>query len=110
MEKSFFFGDHSVKTWLQHSVDEVWLQFVLALLLLTAVFISINWLSSYLLSVVVRRFLLTIGKKDWLEIIQASRIRRHFSRSLSLYLLSAMVRSEEHTLNSSHVAISYAVF
>jgi len=91
MEKSFFFGDHSVKTWLQHSVDEVWLQFVLALLLLTAVFISINWLSSYLLSVVVRRFLLTIGKKDWLEIIQASRIRRHLSRSLSLYLLSAMV-------------------
>src|SRR5699024_30667 len=38
-----------------------------------------------------RSFLLTIGKKDWLDIIQSSRVRRHFARALSLYLLSAMI-------------------
>src|SRR5699024_2040484 len=91
METSFFFGDHSVKSWLQQSVDGVLLQFFLGLLLLVAVFIAFNWASSYVMGVVTRRFLLTIGKKDWLDIIQASRVRRYFARALSLYLLSAMI-------------------
>src|SRR5690625_4529904 len=91
MESSFFFGDHNVKSWLQQSVDGVLLQFFLGLLLLVAIFLAFNWASSYVLSVVTRRFLLTIGKKDWLEIIQASRVRRFFARALSLYLLSAMI-------------------
>ena len=91
MESSFFFGDHSVKSWLQQSVDGVLLQFLLGILLIIAVFIAFNWASSYIMSVVTRRFLLTIGKKDWLDIIQSSRVRRHFARALSLYLLSAMI-------------------
>src|SRR5690625_4938582 len=91
MESSFFFGDHNVKSWLQQSVDGVLLQFFLGLLLLVAIFLAFNWASSYVLSVVTSRFLLTIGKMDWLEIIQASRVRRFFARALSLYLLSAMI-------------------
>ncbi|HLR82921.1 MAG TPA: mechanosensitive ion channel domain-containing protein [Paenalcaligenes sp.] len=91
MESSFFFGDHSVKSWLQQSVDGVLLQFLLGILLIIAVFIAFNWASSYIMSVVTRRFLLTIGKKDWLDIIQSSRVRRYFARALSLYLLSAMI-------------------
>src|SRR5699024_12075217 len=91
METSFFFGDHSVKSWLQQSVDGVLLQFFLGLLLLVAVFIAFNWASSYVMGVVTRRVLLTIGKLDWLDIIQASRVRRYFARAVSLCLLSAVI-------------------
>lgn len=91
MEKSFFFGEHSIKSWLQQSVDGVWLQFLLGLLLLVAIVLAFNWLSSYVMAVVTRRFLLTIGKKDWLDIIQTSRLRRFVARALSLYLLSELI-------------------
>lgn len=91
MESNFFLDDHNVKNWLQQSVDGVWLQILLGIVLLTVVYLSFKWISSYVMAVVTRRFLLTIGKKDWLDIIQASRLRRYVARALSLYLLSAMV-------------------
>lgn len=91
MESNFFLDDHNVKNWLQQSVDGVWLQILLGIVLLTVVYLSFQWISSYVMAVVTRRFLLTIGKKNWLDIIQASRLRRYVARALSLYLLSAMV-------------------
>src|SRR5690625_7992882 len=91
MESSFFFGDHNVKSWLQQSVDGVLLQFFLGLLLLVAIFLAFNWASSYVLSVVTGRFLLTISNKVWLEILHASGVSRFLARATSLYLLSAMI-------------------
>lgn len=89
MENGFILHEQNIKQWLQQSIPELWLQFVLGFALVIALFITIHWLSGYVLGVITRRFLLTIGRKDWLKIIQASRLRRHLSWALALYILSA---------------------
>lgn len=91
MENGFILQEQNIKHWLQQAIPELWLQFVLGFALVLVVFISIHWLSGYVLGVVTRRFLLTLGKKDWLEIIQSSRLRRHLSWALALFILSAIL-------------------
>src|SRR6266513_5609831 len=55
--------------------------------------------------------------KELAELIIPPRLRERHRQGLAHYLktgegplLGRLIRSEEHTLNSSHVSISYAVF
>ncbi len=90
MDKIFFVDEFDVKSWLLQSVDGILLQFLIGLSLLVAMTVAFNWLSSYAMKAVTRRFLLTVDKKDWLDVIQSSRVYRYLARALTLYLLAAL--------------------
>jgi len=89
MDNKLIIAEAKIRSWLHNSISEPWVQLALGVLLLVLLFFVVRWGSSFLLAIFTRRFLLTLGKKEWLEIIQTSRLRNRLCYAIAFYFVSA---------------------
>ncbi len=86
MENTLQVSDWHVEEWLYQHLPETWMQITAAVIILVTVYALLHWGTSVAMRIVLGRFLLTIGKSEWLTALQQRRVQEHLSASIPLFI------------------------